>query len=262
MESYTRREALKLFAGVAMVVPRVVDRLGQSEVLKPKEHYGFVSYDMALRQDFKNRSVPSYRAGTLLRYQNIIGENSIVKVKHDAKGYHRPRMPLAHGDIYFPKNFLSPVLEKDLTPISPQIEVGDKKIVIDLQSQTLAAYERGEPVLVTKISSGLNGNTPRGHFPIYARQIARYMQPKAEYINQSWDHPGVPWVLYFEPEKGLALHGAFWHNEFGSPASSGCVNLRERDARFLWRWTSPSPSDLQVQGRPTLPEERVFVNII
>ena len=47
----------------------------------------------------------------------------------------------------------------------------------------------------------------------------------------------VPWIQYFA--SGYALHGAYWHDVFGSPRSHGCVNLSPIDARVVFRWTDP-----------------------
>jgi hypothetical protein len=51
----------------------------------------------------------------------------------------------------------------------------------------------------------------------------------------------VPWSLFFW--KGQALHGTYWHDQFGYPRSHGCVNLSPRDARFLFEWTWPELPD-------------------
>jgi hypothetical protein len=51
--------------------------------------------------------------------------------------------------------------------------------------------------------------------------------------------PGVPWTCFFVPEWGVALHGTYWHNNFGLQMSHGCVNLRNADAKWLFRWTTP-----------------------
>ncbi len=48
--------------------------------------------------------------------------------------------------------------------------------------------------------------------------------------------PGVP--LYDVLLKGYALHGTYWHNNFGHPMSHGCVNLRTQDAAWLFNWAS------------------------
>jgi lipoprotein-anchoring transpeptidase ErfK/SrfK len=47
----------------------------------------------------------------------------------------------------------------------------------------------------------------------------------------------VPWIQYFA--SGYALHGAYWHDVFGTPRSHGCINLSPIDARIVFRWTDP-----------------------
>lgn len=53
---------------------------------------------------------------------------------------------------------------------------------------------------------------------------------------KTWDLPGVPWNLYFTVS-GSVIHGAYWHNFFGGPASNGCVNMRPEKAKVLYQWT-------------------------
>lgn len=54
--------------------------------------------------------------------------------------------------------------------------------------------------------------------------------------DQYYDLPGVPWNMYFTQEGG-AIHGAYWHAEFGKQWSHGCVNLPLETARTLYEWT-------------------------
>jgi lipoprotein-anchoring transpeptidase ErfK/SrfK len=54
-----------------------------------------------------------------------------------------------------------------------------------------------------------------------------------------FDLPGVPWDTYIT-ESGIAIHGTFWHNDFGAPHSHGCINLPPDAARWVYRWTSPA----------------------
>jgi hypothetical protein len=54
-----------------------------------------------------------------------------------------------------------------------------------------------------------------------------------------YDLSGVPWDTYVT-ENGVALHGTFWHNDFGAPRSHGCVNLTPQDAKRIYRWTLPT----------------------
>ena len=48
--------------------------------------------------------------------------------------------------------------------------------------------------------------------------------------------PGVPYTMYFY--KGYALHGTYWHDNFGTPMSHGCVNLETNDAEWLYEFAS------------------------
>ena len=51
--------------------------------------------------------------------------------------------------------------------------------------------------------------------------------------------PGVPWTCFFAFPGGYAFHGTYWHNNFGIQMSHGCVNLRNEDAKWLFRWSTP-----------------------
>jgi lipoprotein-anchoring transpeptidase ErfK/SrfK len=46
----------------------------------------------------------------------------------------------------------------------------------------------------------------------------------------------VPYVMYFYGD--YAIHGTYWHNNFGTPMSHGCVNMTTADARWLYNWSS------------------------
>jgi lipoprotein-anchoring transpeptidase ErfK/SrfK len=62
------------------------------------------------------------------------------------------------------------------------------------------------------------------------------MQGPIEGISdQYYDLPGVPWTMYFTYQGG-AIHGAYWHNNFGSQWSHGCVNLIPDEAEKLYSW--------------------------
>ena len=56
-----------------------------------------------------------------------------------------------------------------------------------------------------------------------------------------YDIGEVPWAMRFM--KGLFLHAAFWHDNFGNRQSAGCVNMSPRDARFMYEWTAPAMPD-------------------
>jgi lipoprotein-anchoring transpeptidase ErfK/SrfK/tetratricopeptide (TPR) repeat protein len=108
----------------------------------------------------------------------------------------------------------------------------EKWIEVDLSKQWLRAYEGTEVVFEAQISSGLR-NTPTvtGRFRITRKLAAQLMS------GPGYRLPNVPHVQYFHG--AYALHGAYWHTNFGRPASRGCVNLKLEDAEWLYNWTDP-----------------------
>ncbi len=116
-------------------------------------------------------------------------------------------------------------------PKPPSGPVAGRWIDVDLSSQRLTAYQGSTPVFSALISSGLP-RTPTviGRFKVYTKLRSTRMR------GPGYDLPGVPYTMYFY--KGYALHGTYWHNNFGHPMSHGCVNLRTSDAGWLFNWAS------------------------
>lgn len=120
---------------------------------------------------------------------------------------------------------------------------GEKWIDVNLDHQSLVAYEGTTPVYVTLISSGLrrrgsptqNYETIQGGFRIQSKHVATTMDGNSN--DGPYSIEDVPWVMYFE--QSFALHGAFWHNGFGYMHSHGCVNLSPPDARWVFNWSEP-----------------------
>jgi lipoprotein-anchoring transpeptidase ErfK/SrfK len=163
-----------------------------------------------------------------------------------------------------PTSHIRPVPRADTTPISPHIPEAEKRIVISIADQTLQAYESSQLVFQTSISSGLhsrgpspNGiptDTPQGNFHISRKTPSRHMGDGILTSDlEAYELPGVPWVSFFH-EYGIGTHGTYWHNNFGSRMSHGCVNMRNEDAKWLYRWTTPRirHSEWYKLGRGTL----------
>lgn len=122
-------------------------------------------------------------------------------------------------------------------PRPAEVEVGERWLYIDREQQTLTAYEGDEPRYVTLVSSGRRGyETPVGTFRVREKYRSKTMQGD-DANDGPYEIEEVPWIQYYDG--GFALHGAYWHENFGEPQSHGCVNLSPRDARWLFRWTSP-----------------------
>ena len=155
-------------------------------------------------------------------------------------------------EYYVSGEHLRLIPPEQYAPISTEVEPGKKRIEIRLADQSLTAYESDEIVLETKVSSGLPGHetaTPTGTFHIQIKVAGVHMGDGQLTTDPlAYELPGVPWVSYFEVENGVALHGAYWHNDFGRARSHGCINLRPDDALWLYRWTAPKAPEATVKG--------------
>lgn len=110
----------------------------------------------------------------------------------------------------------------------PTISSG-KQIIVKLSEQKVYAYENGQLLRHFVVSTGLPATpTVQGDFSIYIKYNSQRM------VGPGYDLPGVPWVMYFY--QGYGLHGTYWHNNFGSPMSHGCVNMRTPEAEWLYAW--------------------------
>jgi hypothetical protein len=146
--------------------------------------------------------------------------------------------------FYIPAEKMRLVPRSELTPISAWVPPEDKKLVVDLGSQILTAYEQEKVVFKSKISSGvrlIEGGfaTPRGQYRIIRKRPCRHMANPANAYGSGFDLPGVPWVSYFTSD-GVAFHGTYWHNDFGVPHSHGCINMTSQTAKWVYRWTTPA----------------------
>lgn len=104
-----------------------------------------------------------------------------------------------------------------------------RRIVIDLSEQRLSAWEGKKRVYSFRISTGKRLTpTPKGKFWINSKYRINRMR------GRGYDISDVPYAMYFY--NGYAIHGAYWHNKFGTPVSHGCVNLRVKQARQLYNW--------------------------
>lgn len=110
-----------------------------------------------------------------------------------------------------------------------------RHIEVNLSTQWLTAYENGIAVYYAPVATGRDGfNTPAGDFAIYDKLPMQTMQGSIG--GESWYVPDIPWVMYVVG--GVALHGTYWHNAFGSGVrmSHGCINLGMDDAEWLYGW--------------------------
>jgi len=108
---------------------------------------------------------------------------------------------------------------------------GERWIDVDLTNQSVYAYE-GDVVVNSFLVSTGTWLTPTvtGEYKIYVKIRSGSMHGPGYFL------PDVPYIMYFY--KSYGLHGTYWHNNFGTPMSHGCVNLRTDEAAWLFDWAS------------------------
>lgn len=147
-----------------------------------------------------------------------------------------------------PASHFRKILPEELTPLASDVPADQKRIEVSLTDQSLTAYEGDTVVLNTKISSGIdtessNGvptKTPRGKFNIEIKMPSKHMgDGKITSDPEAYEFPGVPWTSFFVWDIGVAFHGTYWHDSFGIPMSHGCINMKNDEAKWLYRWSMP-----------------------
>jgi lipoprotein-anchoring transpeptidase ErfK/SrfK len=167
-----------------------------------------------------------------------VGERArfeVVTVRED-RG---PMARVGDGAWMLARDLARPVLA------SPPAEVAhpaERWIDVDTASQTLVAYEGVRPVYATLASTGRGppetNVTPPGVHRIWVKMVMTDMDNvDREDVEEHYSMEDVPYVQFFDG--AVALHGTYWHGDFGHARSHGCVNLAPLDARWLFSFTAP-----------------------
>ena len=138
----------------------------------------------------------------------------------------------------------------EMSPIHPF--AGKKHIEVDLDKQRLTCYEGSRIAFTTLVASGLGrveGDaeldlaTHTGEANVLLKQASRHMSNRPypdgpPLAGEIFDLPGIPWNCFFDLS-GTAIHGTYWHNDFGIRRSHGCLNVSCAVARWIYRWAYP-----------------------
>jgi lipoprotein-anchoring transpeptidase ErfK/SrfK len=109
----------------------------------------------------------------------------------------------------------------------PAPSASGRSILVSISNQRIYAYENGALVHSHLTSTGLPDTpTVLGDYHVYVKHTATDMSGPGYYL------PGVPYTMYFY--QGYAIHGTYWHNNFGRPMSHGCVNLPVEEAAWFF----------------------------
>ena len=105
----------------------------------------------------------------------------------------------------------------------------------------MVAYEGGTPVYTTAISPGIDGISARAHATAKGKQHIKWKLLSSDMSGhdqgKDWFVDEVPWTQYYKGN--FAVHGAWWHDDFGRPKSHGCINVPPADAMWLFNWMDP-----------------------
>jgi lipoprotein-anchoring transpeptidase ErfK/SrfK len=132
-----------------------------------------------------------------------------------------------------PKPKVSP--QPTISPIAKKIATLKKSnqrwIEVNLAKQRLFAWDGKKQIHAVVVSTG-KASTPTvtGLFAIQDKQSLMTLE------GDDYVVPNVPSVMFFSG--GYAIHGAYWHNRFGTPVSHGCINVAVDHAEWLFNWAS------------------------
>lgn len=152
--------------------------------------------------------------------------------------------PAAAPAVFNNQTITQPTLAQLPTPNVLGQTSADKRIEVDLTTQTLYAYEDNRLIYQFLISSGKWGRTPTGVFHIWSKFRYTKMEGGNKSLNTYYYLPNVPYVMFFYNDevaksRGFSLHGTYWHDNFGHPMSHGCINMKTEEVSQLYYWANP-----------------------
>ena len=118
---------------------------------------------------------------------------------------------------------------------------------MDRAHHSLTLVDDGQPMFVTYVALGVAGrDTPTGTYSTWGKYRADDMTSSSvSDPGGYYDLPNVPNTQYYL-DGGFAIHGTYWHDDFGSDESHGCVNVTWTDGRYLFNQTLPYVADAQL----------------
>lgn len=113
----------------------------------------------------------------------------------------------------------------------PPVGNGVRWIEVNLSEQRVYAWQGDVLMNSFAVSTGTWATpTVIGTFQIWNKTRIQTMS------GPGYSLPNVPYVMYFYKDYGF--HGTYWHNNFGTPMSHGCVNLTMSDSQWLYNFAS------------------------
>lgn len=180
-----------------------------------------------------------------------------ARVDESGQVWYRLNEKYGSGDVFWGQaEAFHPITAEEIISVNP--DVSEKRIIVNIDKQTLSCMEGNTEVHFARISSGALydawGNrvdaweTPVGESPIWRKAVSLPLSGGS--ASAGWSLPAVGWVSLFVGT-GVAIHSTYWHNNYGEPSSRGCVNVSPEDAKWVFRWSLPQvpydPGDVTVE---------------
>jgi lipoprotein-anchoring transpeptidase ErfK/SrfK len=180
-------------------------------------------------------------------YSQVVWIDDVIPDTNNEVLYHVTEKHGSYGDVFWADaRAFHPITPEEIAPISP--ETSEKYIVVDVNHQTLSCFENGQEILFTRVSTGAKYNsegqlvdkwaTPAGDYHLVSRKYISLHMAGGDTKASGYEEFAVSWNSIFATG-GVAIHGTYWHNNYGEMLSHGCVNVEPEVAKFIYRWTLP-----------------------
>lgn len=125
--------------------------------------------------------------------------------------------------------------ENEVEILGDNAQIDDSKsIVVDLSEQRLYMKQDGKTIGSFLVSTGRWFPTPTGQWRIWGKFRTTTMEGGSKELSTYYNLPNVPYTMYYD--RGYGIHGAYWHNNFGTPMSHGCTNMKPEEAAIVYNW--------------------------
>jgi lipoprotein-anchoring transpeptidase ErfK/SrfK len=120
----------------------------------------------------------------------------------------------------------------------------ERLLEVDVSEQRLYLKENGAVVDSWLVSSGRVGaDTEYGRYRIGWKTPVQTMRGTAADSGVVYEQPDVRWAMYFNGDQ--AFHGVYWHSNWGSRMSAGCVGMPNSRAEQIYTW-APEGTDVWI----------------
>lgn len=103
----------------------------------------------------------------------------------------------------------------------------DIVIAVDKAAQRMAVTVDGKQEFLWKVSTGTGGAPRAGTY--------RPQRLEKSWFSRKYDMSPMPHSIFFDEDKGIAIHGTHYVSRLGATASHGCVRLAPQNAATLFK---------------------------